>query len=215
VLELRRRAYGADSYAAAASLMHVGTALAYQGKFEESVRHLTEAVDLASREVGAVNPDVLRMRRDLGAATVHAGRVDEGLAMYDEVVAIVRERDGPESVEYADVLLGRADAALAGGRSVSAAALRPFVERVRAKFPGGSAELAGELQTWAVAALLESDPALAPEAEAAFGEALRYLEGHAFAANPAVSHARCGVQVARAAAGRAPDRVALREALRG
>ncbi len=108
-LDLRKKAFGADSYVAAASMQAFGRTLHEQGKLDEAVQHLENAVALQQKALGAEHPDVASARQALASALFARG--DLPRAETEQRAALGGLKDG--------VLSGGAHAELA--RILSAA----------------------------------------------------------------------------------------------
>jgi serine/threonine-protein kinase len=100
VLDARRRMYGSDNTAVAATLNNLGGALAKAGRHEEAAERLTEGLEITGRILPPGHPSIQALRNNLASELVGLQRYDEAQALLDSVASTLRARGDA-------VLLGR------------------------------------------------------------------------------------------------------------
>src|SRR5439155_5714023 len=97
-LDLRKKAFGADSYVAAAAMQAFGKTLHEEGKLDEAVTHLRNAVALQAKALGEQHPDVALARQALGAALAAKGEWKEAEAEQRAAVDALAGESGAAAV---------------------------------------------------------------------------------------------------------------------
>ncbi|MBK8232354.1 MAG: tetratricopeptide repeat protein [Candidatus Eisenbacteria bacterium] len=211
ILTSRRRIFGERSYWAGASWMNLGVTLAHQGRFQEAVEALENAVATTSLTIGADHAEVLAMQSDLASALVRGGRPEEGFALYDRLINHLQAQAVPESTRVMQLQLARTRGRLHLGLPTSIAQGAPSdpagQRDGQPRPPGQRARNRGLI------ALTSPDSGNAAEARAALREAIELRRSTQFAEHPSAPFLSVAESVARAA-GVPIDRDSLAASLR-
>jgi tetratricopeptide (TPR) repeat protein len=116
-LEAAYRTFAAlGHFDAASCLRMLGNSLLAQGRYEEAIGRYEEAIQRFQAEVGPQHMLTLVARGNLGTAQVRLGRLAEGRATLDAVIADLTAISGPESDTLRQPLLSRGEAERKAGR---------------------------------------------------------------------------------------------------
>jgi tetratricopeptide (TPR) repeat protein len=103
-LDIRRAVAGSDSMDTASTLNNLGVLLLLQGRFEEALPLLEEAVAIYRRVAGDRHPELAKGLENLGNVYYRQREFDRTLALLDEVMTMRREVLGADSPEVARTL---------------------------------------------------------------------------------------------------------------
>ncbi len=139
-IEIKRAVTGGDSLDTASSLNNLGIFVMLQGRLEEAVTILEQAVETVRRVSGDRHPELAKGLENLGNAYYRLGRYDRTLELLDEVLTMRREVLGDDSPEVARTLTNMGTVyRKAGDLEQAEASLREAVSRmVRAYGPDHS-----------------------------------------------------------------------------
>ena len=104
VLVIRRKEFGLESPAVAASLDELGLTLMASGKLSEAEEVNREALDIRQRHLGKENADVATSENHLAHVCSQNGKLTEAEALAREGLAIRQRLFGTDSLEAADSL---------------------------------------------------------------------------------------------------------------
>jgi tetratricopeptide (TPR) repeat protein len=109
----------------------LGVVRQFQGRNDEAIRLLREAIVMHEAELGAEHPILIRPLVNLARTQAAAGRKDDADTIFRRAVRIAEQRLGTEHPAYSDVLLSYATFLRATGHKREAKSLEAHVRNAR------------------------------------------------------------------------------------
>jgi len=173
-LKIRREAMPTPTMDTASSVNNLGILLLLQGRYDEALPVLQEAVDISRRVGGDQHPELARALENLGNVYYRQGEFDRTLELLDEVMTIRKEVLGENSPDVARTLNNMGMVANAAGDPETAEGyLRRAVAGMERAYGPNHPDVA--MSHWSLAHVLWGEGKL-DEAEVELREAVAVAE---------------------------------------
>lgn len=105
VFLLRKHKLGVGHPHTITSMTNLAVLLEGSGQGAQALPLFEEALEISEANLGPIHPDTLVRIRNLANCCRDLGEIDRAMRLYQEYVERNKERDGPESLPYADALV--------------------------------------------------------------------------------------------------------------